>query len=59
MHVWRGELQPDALRPVEHVFVSQPGAPYSKKKGLLSQTFFFSVYGAPGMIRTCDPLVRS
>jgi len=39
MHVWRGELQPDALRPVEHVFASQPGAPYSQKKGLLSQTF--------------------
>jgi hypothetical protein len=32
MHVWRGELQPDALRPVEHVFASQPGAPYSQKK---------------------------
>lgn len=23
------------------------------------QTFFLFAYGAPGMIRTCDPLVRS
>jgi hypothetical protein len=39
MHVWRGELQPDALRPVEHVFASQPGAPYRKKKACYRRPF--------------------
>jgi hypothetical protein len=36
MHAWCGELQPDALRPVKHVFASKPGTPYRQKKGLLS-----------------------
>ena len=49
---------PIAMQSVEQ-HVLRPGAPHAKKKAYINADLFFSSYGAPGMIRTCDPLVRS